>query len=329
MDSTALAPISHEAIGLVRQPEEVLNDAQRAATALMAIVANKKHKLVFNDEQYLEVDDWQTIGAFHGCTADIEWTRPITIGDAQGWEARAVLVDRNGRILSHAESMCLDDEDKWSARPKYEWVYMLKSGGTSVDDPGPDEIIWEDNPNKPGRKRPKKERVLTGEVSVPQFQIRSMAQTRALAKVHSNVFRWVVQLAGFRGTPAEELPVSLEPQDGDYQNAKPVTAAAKPAAAKPAPAKPATPAKPVIDVNAATTIAGIEPLSYISKKKDGTQETKPMWAVTFSDGRSAMAFSKEVADLAIEIGPDVPVVPTLEESAKQKGKFKLNELVRA
>lgn len=39
----------------------------------------------------------------------------------------------------------------------------------------------------------------------PDFQLRSMAQTRSCAKALRNVFGWVVVLAGFEGTPAEEM----------------------------------------------------------------------------------------------------------------------------
>jgi hypothetical protein len=39
----------------------------------------------------------------------------------------------------------------------------------------------------------------------PLFQLRSMAQTRACAKVLRNVLAWVVVLAGYKATPAEEL----------------------------------------------------------------------------------------------------------------------------
>ena len=41
--------------------------------------------------------------------------------------------------------------------------------------------------------------------SKPLFQLRSMAQTRACAKVLRNVLAWVVVLAGYKPTPAEEL----------------------------------------------------------------------------------------------------------------------------
>lgn len=39
----------------------------------------------------------------------------------------------------------------------------------------------------------------------PMFQLRSMAQTRACAKALRNVLSWVVVLAGYKPTPAEEM----------------------------------------------------------------------------------------------------------------------------
>ncbi len=130
--SMAMVVGGNEAVALVRSPQLALSEARQAADALMAVIAAKKNKLEFNGEQYLENEDWQTISTFHGCTVDIEWTRPVVLGDAMGWEARAVLIDRNGRVLSHAEAMCLNDEERWSARPKYAWAYCKKSGGTEI-----------------------------------------------------------------------------------------------------------------------------------------------------------------------------------------------------
>jgi hypothetical protein len=45
----------------------------------------------------------------------------------------------------------------------------------------------------------------------PLYQLRSMAQTRACAKALRNVLSWVVVLAGYRPTPAEEM----QPQDSN------------------------------------------------------------------------------------------------------------------
>jgi len=39
----------------------------------------------------------------------------------------------------------------------------------------------------------------------PEFQLKSMAQTRACAKALRNIFGWVVVLAGYKTTPSEEM----------------------------------------------------------------------------------------------------------------------------
>jgi len=41
--------------------------------------------------------------------------------------------------------------------------------------------------------------------SKPEFQLKSMAQTRASAKALRNAFGWVAELAGYASTPAEEM----------------------------------------------------------------------------------------------------------------------------
>jgi len=45
----------------------------------------------------------------------------------------------------------------------------------------------------------------------PMFQLRSMAQTRAAAKALRNALAWVVVLAGYAPTPAEEMPDEMKP----------------------------------------------------------------------------------------------------------------------
>ena len=193
-------------LALTRAPEEVLNEARRAARALKDVIEAKEKKVMFNGEQYLEFEDWQTVGRFYGISPRIPetGTRYVEYGGAKGWEAYAEAVDlRSGRVVSSASAMCLDDEEKWSSRPKYVWQYVKKSGGYSTEDPGKDELVWEKT--EAGKSRPKKERRLVGEEGVPQFQVRSMAQTRAGSKALRNALAWVVVLAGYRPTPAEEM----------------------------------------------------------------------------------------------------------------------------
>jgi len=163
----------NEAIAITRPPEMVLAEAQKAAKALTTVLKGKKKPVIINGEQYLEFEDWQTVGKFYGITVKVLNTNFIQYGDVRGFEARAVVLTRDGQEISAAEAMCLNDEDKWSTRTKHE---------------------WKDN-----------KRVKTGEEPVPLFQLRSMAQTRACAKALRNVLAWVVVLAGYKAMPAEEI----------------------------------------------------------------------------------------------------------------------------
>ena len=44
--------------------------AKKAAQQLQNIVSQKAKPVKINGEQYLEFEDWQTIGSFYGITAD-------------------------------------------------------------------------------------------------------------------------------------------------------------------------------------------------------------------------------------------------------------------
>jgi hypothetical protein len=194
--------------GLVEyQPGAVLANAKRAAEALASIISQKARPVMMNGQQYLEFEDWQTVGRFYGVTACVEGSPEyVEFGsDVRGFKATAVALHLgSGKVISRATAYCLTDEEKWRGRTKYEWAYVTTDGTREVEDPGKDRIVWEPNPNKPGN-RPRKERIALGTEPVPLFQIASMAQTRACAKVLRNVLAWVVVLAGYRPTPAEEI----------------------------------------------------------------------------------------------------------------------------
>lgn len=202
----AVAVVDAQLTTMVNPPEAVLAEAHTAAKALQSVIAQKPRKVMFNDEQYLEFEDWQTLGRFYGITVGLEAAPELVdIAGVKGFKATAVAMIRGGQAISRATAYCLNDEEKWRSKNKYAWAYVKKSGGHSVEDPGKDELIWEPNPEKPDKKRPKKERIHMGEEAVPLFQLASMAQTRACAKALRNVLSWVAVLAGYRPTPAEEL----------------------------------------------------------------------------------------------------------------------------
>ena len=173
-------------IFVARDPAIVIEEARKAAKVLVSVVSQKPRKVMMNNEQYLEFEDWMTVAKFYGCTVKVRSTQFLDLGGVKGFEATADVLDRDGRVISSADAMCLNDEDKWSTRTQYEWQ------GTGND----------------------RKKVKVGEVAVPLFQLRSMAQTRACAKAFRNVFSWVVVLAGYRPTPAEEMDGLAQTQEG-------------------------------------------------------------------------------------------------------------------
>lgn len=201
----------HDTLTLQRPPEQVLAEAKQAATALVTVISQKAHKVMFNKEQYLEFEDWQTVAKFYGCTPKTTSTTFVQYGNVSGWEATAVVLDRHGNVITQADGMCLNDEENWGMVAKYEWQDELDGDGKK---------IWEDNGK--GGKRPRAKKVKVADVPKPLFQLRSMAQTRACARALRQVFAWVVVLAGYRPSVAEEM---IEGQDGsqeDPEQKKPV-----------------------------------------------------------------------------------------------------------
>lgn len=158
-EETALVPV-HDVevvdLSVMRAPTEVVEEARKAASVLRDIISKKPRQVKFNGRQYLEFEDWQTVGRFYGLTARVRESKYIEYGEAKGFEAtaEAVMVS-TGQVVSSADAMCLNDEKNWKGREL----------------------------NK----------------------LRSMAQTRACAKVLRNVLSWVVVLAGYAPTPAEEI----------------------------------------------------------------------------------------------------------------------------
>jgi len=201
------------AVSIGRDPAVVLAEAQRAAAALKDVISRKERPVFFNGEQYLEFEDWQTMGRFYGVTARVREgsTKYVEYGDVVGFEAVAEAYHApSDRILSVASASCLRDEPKWNQRAKYRY--------------------------ENGKKQ------FAGYEPVPLFQLCSMAQTRACAKAMRQVLSWVVVLAGYRATPAEEMPPNVDqnaPADPSWPAEPPPTP--RRTAAAPPPPPPAQP----------------------------------------------------------------------------------------
>lgn len=215
-----------------RDPNAVLAEAHRAAKALKDVLDSKPKEdwVIMNGQRYLEYEDWALLAKFYGLTAKVVSTQYIELNGARGFEAKAVAYYiPTGQEVSSAEAMCLNDEDKWSTRARYEW--------------------------KDGKKNK------VGDVPVPLFQLKSMAQTRACAKVLKNVLSWAVVLAGYRPNVAEEMT-------GDEESGS-----KKPPVQHPKPKAPES-QEPAETLSKVITVESISERDV--KKKDGSGTFKAM-----------------------------------------------------
>lgn len=163
-------------LSAIGNPQQMMKRVQQVAELLRDVVASQELSQKIGDREHLLVEAWQFCGYLLGVSAKITAVRAVVdeLTGAAGFEAdaEAILIS-TGTVVSSGEAMCLNNEDNWSFRPKYDF----QNG----------------------------HRVKVGDVRVPSFQIKSMAQTRAIAKALSNGLRFVVALAGYSGTPAEDM----------------------------------------------------------------------------------------------------------------------------
>lgn len=211
-------------LSLADVPENAIHQASQAASAIMGVIDGKPKTIKFNSEIYFENEDWVFIGKFYGVTVRIVADRYVEFGTAKGFEAEAeAVLSSTGQVVGRAFMMCLDDEENWGSRAKYDWVDEMDKDGKK---------IWEEKViNGKKKNLPRGKKVKVGEVKTPLFQLRSMAQTRASSKVLSMIFKFIPVLASKGGrkvssTPADEASEDFtntnqrEPQDDKPTRAK-------------------------------------------------------------------------------------------------------------
>lgn len=168
VQSAELAPTS--TLFGTDNPGEVVRRSTAISTELARLVRSQNLVVKIGQGEHVKVEGWTLLGSMLGVFAVIEWTRPMIENDERvGWEARAVATTMGGATVGAAEAECLRSESAWSFDPP---------------------------PNKWGKKPPARD----------DYALRSMAQTRAVSKALRLPLGFVMQLAGFDPTPADEMP---------------------------------------------------------------------------------------------------------------------------
>lgn len=154
MKNNELTTIEEQAL---EKPENDTKFAKASAKFLVDII-KKNHwsKKLGGQSEHIQYEGWQTAGKFYGYTVKTLDAEYVELGGAQGFKARAIVVnEQTGIEVGGAEAYCMNDEGNWKHKPK--------------------------------------------------FQLASMAQTRAGSKAMRQILGFVVALAGYSPTPAEEM----------------------------------------------------------------------------------------------------------------------------
>jgi len=157
-------------------PAAVIAKASAAAEPLAACVRKQHLAVNIQGREHVKVEGWTLLGSMLGVFPVCVWTRQLVKDSKEhGWEARVEARTRSGDLVGAAEAQCTRDENQWS------WTPSGRNG----------------QPQQPR----------------DDYALRSMAQTRATSKALRQPLGFVMQLAGFEATPAEEMPQDAAPVD--------------------------------------------------------------------------------------------------------------------
>lgn len=165
------------ALAIVGDPAAIVAQHQKIAKVLVEMVRQNKWEVSIAGRKHIMVEAWQALGYFYGVTGKVSEVEPYVdeITGAAGFRAHAETIKlSDGQVVGSGFALCLNNEENWNERPKYE-------------------------------KNASGQRVQVSAEKVPTFQLNSMAQTRAIGKALRGNLAFVVALAGYDPTPAEEM----------------------------------------------------------------------------------------------------------------------------
>jgi hypothetical protein len=179
---------AQDALTVFGRDEIGLERATRIANQLDSIIREKGLAVQIGPSKHIKVEAWCAVASMVGVAPQTAWTKAIRdegTMEVCGFRSR-VEVRRlaTGDIIGAAEASCYADEvqKKRDGTYLHRWVDYCPR--------------YDSPPTSPCKQRP------------TLHAVESMAQTRATSKAIGQVLRWIPVLAGYSGTPAEEMPPS-------------------------------------------------------------------------------------------------------------------------
>lgn len=152
-------------------PASFIEFAAKQATALAAVIDKQKLFTIIQGRKHVNVEGWQTLGALNRLQAFTELVEVERFMKPNDSQTRQIPGIRVRAVVS--------------ARRTTDGVAVAQAEGFCSSE----ERTWSQR---------------------DEYAIRSMAQTRATSKVFRQALAWVMTLAGYDTTPAEEMPRNVE-----------------------------------------------------------------------------------------------------------------------
>ena len=193
------------------------------ANALKDVVERQKLYATIQTKKYVMVEGWNTLGALMGVfpeVVSVEKIPPRTVKmfqveqtkskknyNTNTWENYSVMILMNPAFFNPNDPKMKKIAEIDFEEIAYKAVVMLKRAGDGQKVSQAEAFCsnLEESKNKND-----------------EYAINSMAQTRATGKAFRIAFSWIMAMAGYEATPAEEMP-----RDG-FENNEPTHPAPKP-----------------------------------------------------------------------------------------------------
>jgi hypothetical protein len=164
-------------------PVEVIEKATAVANALKRVIESKQLFKRIGNRDHVLVEGWATLGSMLGVTGIVRWSRRIDPPVEYMVDVKHYSGPSGQRVVSKVETYKVEGYD-WEAR-----VEAVTADGRVI---GAAEALC-------SRREPTWSKR-------DDYALRSMAQTRAMSKALRGPLGFVVTLAGYSSTPAEEVP---------------------------------------------------------------------------------------------------------------------------
>ena len=114
-------------------PDDLLKMASKQATALKAVIDDKKLFTMIGQKKHVSVEGWMTLGAMNSLQA---FTESVTVhkNEDGSIEATAIVSARrvtDGVAVAQAEGFCSTRESRWKGRDEYAVRSMAQTRATS------------------------------------------------------------------------------------------------------------------------------------------------------------------------------------------------------